>query len=247
MFAQVNSEHCRHKIFNADWTIDGEKMPNTLFGMIRNTHKLHPEHTISAYSDNAAVLEGSDGDRFAATPADFGSAGTLTAYSTQREPMPILIKVETHNHPTAVSPYPGAATGSGGEIRDEGAVGQGSKPKAGLVGFMTSDVLLEGDARQPWELDVGKPGHVASAYEIMRDAPLGSANFNNEFGRPGLGGFWRTWCQRVPVSRVCGRVAIGRSRGCCRSKALRVRRRCAATTSPSCWPAASATCARSTQ
>ncbi|CEH12898.1 phosphoribosylformylglycinamidine synthase [Ceraceosorus bombacis] len=212
MFAQVNSEHCRHKIFNADWTIDGQRMPNTLFGMIRNTHKLHPEHTISAYSDNAAVLDGSDANHFAARARD----APITRYEAHYEAMPILIKVETHNHPTAISPYPGAATGSGGEIRDEGAVGQGSKPKAGLVGFMTSNLLLPEPsapesgpkARQPWEQDVGKPSHIASALDIMLDAPLGSANFNNEFGRPGLGGFWRTWCQRVPMEGPEGSTEI---------------------------------------
>lgn len=194
MFAQVNSEHCRHKIFNADWTIDGKNMPNTLFGMIRNTHKLNPQRTISAYSDNAAVIEGYEATRFAPSPA-----GGLTVYQGVKEPMPFLAKVETHNHPTAVSPYPGAATGSGGEIRDEGAVGRGSKPKAGLVGFMTSNLLLEGDGRQPWEEDFGKPSHISSAYDIMIDGPLGSSAFNNEFGRPGLSGFWRTWSERIPV------------------------------------------------
>ncbi|CAD6957536.1 unnamed protein product [Tilletia controversa] len=197
MFAQVNSEHCRHKIFNADWTIDGESKPNTLFGMIRNTHKITPQHTISAYSDNAAVLEGYSANRFAP------SAQHDQTYTPNEEPMPILIKVETHNHPTAVSPYPGAATGSGGEIRDEGAVGRGSKPKAGLVGFMTSNLDLhtqDGKSKNAWEAEAfGKPAHVASAYEIMRDAPLGSAAFNNEFGRPGLSGFWRTFCERVPA------------------------------------------------
>lgn len=211
MFAQVNSEHCRHKIFNADWTIDGKKMPNTLFGMIRNTHKRTPQHTISAYSDNAAVIEGHEALRFASSPRKLAKQDHHV-YTGQRESMPFLVKVETHNHPTAISPYPGAATGSGGEIRDEGAVGRGSKPKAGLVGFMTSDILLPdldeelrksvaslGPARKPWELEVGQPAHVSSALEIMTTAPLGSANFNNEFGRPGLGGFWRTWTQRVPV------------------------------------------------
>ncbi|KAE8222328.1 hypothetical protein CF319_g4451 [Tilletia indica] len=197
MFAQVNSEHCRHKIFNADWTIDGQSKPNTLFGMIRNTHKITPQNTISAYSDNAAVLEGYSACRFAP------SAKHDQAYTPNEEPMPILIKVETHNHPTAVSPYPGAATGSGGEIRDEGAVGRGSKPKAGLVGFMTSNLDLhtrDGQSQNAWEAEpFGKPAHVASAYEIMRDAPLGSAAFNNEFGRPGLSGFWRTFCERVPA------------------------------------------------
>ncbi len=240
MFAQVNSEHCRHKIFNADWTIGGEKMAQTLFGMIRNTHKLHPKHTISAYSDNAAVLEGYDAMRFAAAPlaSSQGKAeNPLVVYDAKLEPMPMLIKVETHNHPTAVSPYPGAATGSGGEIRDEGAVGRGSKPKAGLVGFMTSNLHLpariasgngEGEGAKPleanskaaWEAeDYGKPGHVASALEIMTHAPLGGANFNNEFGRPGLGGFWRTFCERVPVSvKACQRLCRLYARSGARSR-----------------------------
>lgn len=211
MFAQVNSEHCRHKIFNADWTIDGQSKPNTLFNMIRNTHKITPKHTISAYSDNAAVLEGYDGLRFASSSRRLDLQGQETeVYEGVKESMPMLVKVETHNHPTAISPYPGAATGSGGEIRDEGAVGRGSKPKAGIVGFMTSNLLLPEDtfidshyknlrgAKMPWEQDYGKPSHVSSALDIMTDAPLGSANFNNEFGRPGLGGFWRTFCESVP-------------------------------------------------
>lgn len=199
-FAQVNSEHCRHKIFNADWTIDGQKKDNTLFGMIRNTHKTTPQGTISAYSDNAAVLEGSDAMRFAAVPE---GDGVVYKPSEVAEGHPILVKVETHNHPTAVSPYPGAATGAGGEIRDEGAVGRGSRPKAGLVGFMTSNVtpLLEKgesqDTSLPSHFNPGKPAHIASSKDIMLDGPLGSANFNNEFGRPGLTGFWRTFCLEV--------------------------------------------------
>lgn len=196
MFAQVNSEHCRHKIFNASWLIDGETMDNSLFGMIRNTHKLHPENTISAYSDNAAVIEGSIAPRFAAAPAPYDSKVSL--YSTAYEPMPILIKVETHNHPTAVSPFPGAATGSGGEIRDEGAVGRGSRPKAGLSGFTVSNLLIP-DFVQPWETDFGKPAHIASALDIMIEGPLGSSAFNNEFGRPGLNGYFRTFSEEVPV------------------------------------------------
>ncbi|WFD22153.1 phosphoribosylformylglycinamidine synthase [Malassezia equina] len=201
MFAQVNSEHCRHKIFNATWTIDHAVQPQSLFSMIRHTHKTTPQHTISAYSDNAAVLDGSEGLRFLPAPdtlaLDDGS--TLShVYVGRREPIPILAKVETHNHPTAISPYPGAATGSGGEIRDEGAVGRGSKPKAGLAGFMTSNLHLPG-APMPWEEDVGYPMHVASSLEIMRDAPIGAAAFNNEFGRPALTGFWRTLCERVPT------------------------------------------------
>lgn len=201
MFAQVNSEHCRHKIFNATWTIDGAVQPQSLFSMIRHTHKTTPQHTISAYSDNAAVLDGADGVRFLPAPdalaLDDGSA-LAHVYVGRREAMPILAKVETHNHPTAISPYPGAATGSGGEIRDEGAVGRGSKPKAGLAGFMTSNLHLPG-APMPWEEDVGYPMHVARSLEIMLDAPIGAAAFNNEFGRPALAGFWRTLCDKVPT------------------------------------------------
>lgn len=192
MFAQVNSEHCRHKIFNAEWTIDGEKQDMSLFGMIRNTEKVcNSAGTISAYQDNAAVLKGYTAPRFMPS-----SNGTYTA---NEEPMPILIKVETHNHPTAVSPYPGAATGSGGEIRDEGAVGRGSKPKAGLAGFTVSDLQIPGFV-QPWEADIGRPAHIASALDIMLEAPLGGAAFNDEFGRPALGGYWRTFLQETETS-----------------------------------------------
>ncbi|WFD44852.1 phosphoribosylformylglycinamidine synthase [Malassezia psittaci] len=199
MFAQVNSEHCRHKIFNAKWTIDQKQMKQSLFDMIRNTHKVTPQNTLSAYSDNAAVFEGPTGVRFLPQPdaTKLGDQNWHNVYVGKQEMMPILAKVETHNHPTAVSPYPGAATGSGGEIRDEGAVGRGSRPKAGLAGFMTSDLLIPG-FQQPWEQDVGKPSHIASALEIMVDAPIGAANFNNEFGRPALSGFWRTFCAYVP-------------------------------------------------
>ncbi|GAA99747.1 uncharacterized protein L969DRAFT_447884 [Mixia osmundae IAM 14324] len=195
MFAQVNSEHCRHKIFNADWTIDGEQQDLSLFAMIRNTHKLTPQHTISAYSDNAAVLEGYAAHRFSAGQS---TESGLPAYASREEDFPILIKVETHNHPTAVSPYPGAATGSGGEIRDEGAVGRGSKPKAGLAGFTVSNLLIP-DFLQPWEKDFGKPSHIASALDIMIDGPLGSCAFNNEFGRPGLTGYFRTYAEEIPI------------------------------------------------
>ncbi|EAU90850.2 phosphoribosylformylglycinamidine synthase [Coprinopsis cinerea okayama7 len=189
MFAQVNSEHCRHKIFNASWTIDGETMPNSLFSMIRNTEKVvEGKGTISAYSDNAAVLEGHPAPRFAPTPSNL--------YQSHVEENPILIKVETHNHPTAVSPYPGAATGSGGEIRDEGATGRGSKPKAGLAGFTTSNLLIPG-FEQPWETDFGRPDHIASAFDIMIEAPLGASAFNNEFGRPALTGYFRTFSEEV--------------------------------------------------
>lgn len=184
MFAQVNSEHCRHKIFNADWKIDGEAKPYSLFKMIRNTHNVNPSYTISAYSDNAAVLEGQQANFFAPNPK-------TQAYTTTNEVVHFLTKVETHNHPTAVSPFPGAATGSGGEIRDEGAVGRGSRPKAGLSGFAVSDLLIP-DFKQPWERDIGKPAHIASSLDIMLEAPIGSAAFNNEFGRPCITGYFRT-------------------------------------------------------
>ena len=193
MFAQVNSEHCRHKIFNASWTVEGVTKPHSLFQMIRNTEKaISGAHTVSAYSDNAAVLEGYTVPRFQLGPGMKGS------YGTSLEAMPLLIKVETHNHPTAVSPHPGAATGSGGEIRDEGAVGRGSHPKAGLSGFTVSNLLIPGYV-QPWETDFGRPFHIASALDIMVDAPLGAAAFNNEFGRPALAGYWRTFAESVPT------------------------------------------------
>ncbi|KAJ8695876.1 phosphoribosylformylglycinamidine synthase [Pleurotus ostreatus] len=191
MFAQVNSEHCRHKIFNASWTIDGTPKERSLFQMIRNTEQLNGTGTISAYSDNAAVIKGHPAPRFSVKD------GTL--YGAQLEDMPILTKVETHNHPTAVSPYPGAATGSGGEIRDEGAVGRGSKPKAGLSGFTVSNLLIPG-FEQPWETDFGKPSHIASAFDIMIEGPLGASAFNNEFGRPALTGYFRTFSERIPLS-----------------------------------------------
>jgi phosphoribosylformylglycinamidine synthase len=189
MFAQANSEHCRHKIFNADWTIDGKTQDASLFGMIRNTTRRSPDGVLSAYSDNAAVVVGGDGGRFLPDPA-------TRRYVQIEEPAQILMKVETHNHPTAISPFPGAATGSGGEIRDEGATGRGGKPKAGLTGFSVSNLLLP-DARQPWEIDPGKPGRIASALEIMLEGPIGGAAFNNEFGRPNLAGYFRTYCQTV--------------------------------------------------
>ena len=186
MFAQANSEHCRHKIFNATWTVDGEDQPLSLFGMIRETHKAHPEGTVVAYSDNAAVLEGATIRRF--LPQTDG------AYLWREELTHLLAKVETHNHPTAISPFPGAATGSGGEIRDEGATGRGSKPKAGLAGFSVSDLHIPGYP-QPWESNYGKPQRIASALEIMIEGPLGAAAFNNEFGRPNLAGYFRTFEQ----------------------------------------------------
>ena len=197
MFAQVNSEHCRHKIFNASWTIDGAEREISLFQMIRNTERLNSTGTISAYSDNAAVLEGTTAPRFAASLASNTSSLSLSYDSTQEE-IPILVKVETHNHPTAVSPYPGAATGSGGEIRDEGAVGRGSKPKAGLVGFTVSNLLIP-DYIQPWETNFGRPGHISSALDIMIDGPLGASAFNNEFGRPALTGYFRTFSETIPL------------------------------------------------
>ncbi|CCL98189.1 uncharacterized protein FIBRA_00183 [Fibroporia radiculosa] len=194
MFAQVNSEHCRHKIFNASWSIDGAAQDTSLFQMIRNTEKLCGKGTISAYSDNAAVFQGHSAPRFNVSLAPHSPP----LYQAQIEDMPILVKVETHNHPTAVSPYPGAATGSGGEIRDEGAVGRGSKPKAGLAGFTVSNLLIPG-YEQPWESDFGRPVHIASALDIMIDGPLGASAFNNEFGRPALAGYFRTFAERVPA------------------------------------------------
>lgn len=185
MFAQANSEHCRHKIFNADWIIDGVAQPHSLFGMIRHTHQTHPAHTIVAYSDNAAILEGETIARFyPGSDHRYGYASELTHW---------LAKVETHNHPTAISPFPGAATGVGGEIRDEGATGSGAKPKAGLTGFSVSNLRIP-DAIQPWEtIDYGKPDHIASALDIMLTAPIGGAAFSNEFGRPNLAGYFRTY------------------------------------------------------
>jgi phosphoribosylformylglycinamidine synthase len=190
MFAQANSEHCRHKIFSADWVIDGKTQPHTLFNMIRNTHALHPEGVVTAYSDNSSVIEGAASQRFHVDMA-------TNQYSYQGEVQHILMKVETHNHPTAISPFPGAATGAGGEIRDEGATGRGSKPKAGLTGFSVSNLNIAG-FEQPWEIPYGKPARVASAQEIMLDGPLGASAFNNEFGRPNLCGYFRTYEALVP-------------------------------------------------
>ncbi len=188
MFAQANSEHCRHKIFNADWTLDGVAQADSLFGMIRFTHKSSPDGVLSAYHDNAAVIAGSTAMRW--LPDADGQ------YRAIEEPVHIQIKVETHNHPTAISPFPGAATGSGGEIRDEGAVGNGSKPKAGLCGFTVSNLAIP-DWAQPWETYTTKPDRIASAFDIMQEGPIGAAAFNNEFGRPNLGGYFRTFCQPV--------------------------------------------------
>lgn len=189
MFAQANSEHCRHKIFNADWTIDGEKQDKSLFKMIKNTMEMHPDYVLSAYKDNAAVMEGSKVGRF------FADSKT-GQYGYTHEDAHILMKVETHNHPTAISPWPGASTGSGGEIRDEGATGIGGKPKAGLVGFTVSNLRIP-NFEQPWESDFGKPGRIVNALDIMLEGPLGGAAFNNEFGRPNLLGYFRTYEEKV--------------------------------------------------
>jgi phosphoribosylformylglycinamidine synthase len=210
MFAQANSEHCRHKIFNADWTIDGEKQDKSLFAMIKNTHQLQPKGTIVAYSDNSSIIEGASVSRF--YPRG-GANGNV--YAATEELTHILMKVETHNHPTAISPFPGASTGAGGEIRDEGATGRGAKPKAGLTGFSVSNLMLPG-AVQAWENDAdvsaaphaggkhaaygkpyGKPDRIASALQIMLEGPIGGAAFNNEFGRPNLGGYFRTYEQKI--------------------------------------------------
>jgi len=190
MFAQANSEHCRHKIFNADWVIDGEAMDRSLFGMIRHTTDRSSDNVLSAYSDNAAVIAGPRGHRFLPQP-------DTHRYGYSEEDIHVLMKVETHNHPTAISPFPGAATGSGGEIRDEGATGQGSKPKAGLTGFSVSNLRLP-DLSEPWERDHGKPDRIVSALDIMLEGPIGAAAFNNEFGRPNLCGYFRTYEQEVP-------------------------------------------------
>ena len=198
MFAQANSEHCRHKIFNADFVVDGEPMPRSLFGMIRHTERVSPAGTVVAYKDNASVMEGGTVTRWlpGAAPEE-GGRRIPSRYEAREDQVHVLMKVETHNHPTAISPFPGAATGAGGEIRDEGATGRGSAPKAGLTGFVVSNLRLPGTS-EPWEAeDYGAPEHVASPLEIMVDGPIGAAAFNNEFGRPGLGGFFRVYEQTV--------------------------------------------------
>lgn len=187
MFAQANSEHCRHKIFNADWIINGKKMKHSLFAMIRHTHEQNPKGTLVAYRDNAAVIEGGRIARFYPDPAS-------REYGYRDDDTHIVLKVETHNHPTAISPHPGAATGSGGEIRDEGATGRGAKPKAGITGFSVSNLRIPGGV-QPWEVDHGKPERIASALQIMLAGPVGGASFNNEFGRPNIGGYFRVFEQ----------------------------------------------------
>jgi phosphoribosylformylglycinamidine synthase len=213
MFAQANSEHCRHKIFNAVWSIEGVRQPRSLFQMIRNTNERSGENVLSAYRDNAAVIRGWRGGRFFPDPA-------TNLYAAHQEEIDILLKVETHNHPTAISPWPGAATGSGGEIRDEGATGRGGKPKAGLCGFTVSNLHLP-QAPQPWETPPSRPATIASPLEIMIEGPLGAAAFNNEFGRPNLCGYFRTFEQTSGGTT-------------------------SAITSPSCSPAAWATSARNT-
>jgi len=196
MFAQANSEHCRHKIFNAEWTIDNVKQEHSLFNMIRHTHEASPGNVLSAYHDNAAVMEGFNGARFFTDPDNH-------QYKYQDEDIHILMKVETHNHPTAISPYPGAATGSGGEIRDEAATGRGAKPKAGLTGFAVSNLKIPG-FEQAWEHDNGKPDRIVSPLEIMLDGPIGAASYNNEFGRPALCGYFRTYEQLGSDSVIRG-------------------------------------------
>ena len=215
MFAQANSEHCRHKIFNAEWTIDGAKQDKSLFQMIKNTHQLQPKGTIVAYSDNSAIMEGAEAMRF------FPQAGSQ-AYAPVTQLTHTLMKVETHNHPTAISPFPGASTGAGGEIRDEGATGRGAKPKAGLTGFTVSNLYLP-DAVQPWENAAnvnsadragsdkvyGKPERIASPLQIMVEGPLGGAAFNNEFGRPNLGGYFRVYEQNVGPTAIGANTVYG--------------------------------------
>ncbi|MHC6227090.1 phosphoribosylformylglycinamidine synthase [Pseudomonas sp. X10] len=193
MFAQANSEHCRHKIFNASWDIDGESQEKSLFGMIKNTYQMHSEGVLSAYKDNASVIVGNVAGRFYPNPE-------TRQYGAVQEPVHILMKVETHNHPTAISPFSGASTGSGGEIRDEGATGRGAKPKAGLTGFTVSNLEIPG-FEQPWEQPYGKPERIVTALDIMIEGPLGGAAFNNEFGRPALTGYFRTFEQSIETPR----------------------------------------------
>ena len=204
MFAQANSEHCRHKIFNAQFTIDGVAQPHTLFGMIRHTHQTAPQHTVVAYSDNASVMEGHVVQRFTAKLDAKSASGaystSIPSYEIEESLNHVLMKVETHNHPTAISPFPGASTGAGGEIRDEGATGRGSKPKAGLTGFTVSKL---------WGSTVGKPEHIASPLQIMVEGPLGGAAFNNEFGRPNLLGYFREYEQTVTSQATVGAVVEG--------------------------------------
>ena len=194
MFAQANSEHCRHKIFNAQFTIDGVAQERSLFGMIRHTHQTNPQHMVVAYSDNASVMEGNQIERFIAKSADGSASSSASSYQKETALSHVLMKVETHNHPTAISPYPGASTGAGGEIRDEGATGRGSKPKAGLTGFTVSKLWPDTTTE---EGGYGKPEHIASPLQIMTEGPLGGAAFNNEFGRPSLAGYFREYEQTI--------------------------------------------------
>jgi phosphoribosylformylglycinamidine synthase len=198
MFAQANSEHCRHKIFNASWVIDGERREKSLFQMIRRTHEASPQGVLVAYKDNSAVIEGHLATRFLPDPSGDG-------YRKVEEAAHILMKVETHNHPTAISPFPGAATGSGGEIRDESATGRGARSKAGLCGFSVSNLLIPG-FEQPWEQNYGKPAHMASALDIMLEGPIGAAAFNNEFGRPNICGYFRTLEDEIPDAEAAPRL-----------------------------------------
>ncbi len=193
MFAQANSEHCRHKIFNASWDVDGQAQEKSLFAMIKNTYQMNSEGVLSAYKDNASVIEGFSAGRFFPDPE-------TGEYAAHQEPIHILMKVETHNHPTAIAPFPGASTGSGGEIRDEGATGRGSKPKAGLTGFTVSNLNIPGYI-QPWEVPYGKPERIVDALDIMLEGPLGGAAFNNEFGRPAVTGYFRTFEQAIDTPR----------------------------------------------
>jgi phosphoribosylformylglycinamidine synthase len=195
MFAQINSEHCRHKIFNGSFTIDGEPQARTLFEMIKLSHAAAPQGVLSAYKDNAAVIAGNVAARMFPDSAH--------RYALHTEPVHILMKVETHNHPTGISPHPGAATGAGGEIRDEAATGRGARPKAGLCGFTVSNLRIPGFG-QPWEQDLGKPANMASALSIMLDGPIGAAAYNNEFGRPNLNGYFRTYEARLPDGSLRG-------------------------------------------
>jgi phosphoribosylformylglycinamidine synthase len=208
MFAQANSEHCRHKIFNAQFTIDGVAQEHSLFGMIRHTHQTNPQHMLVTYSDNASVMEGAQVERFIAKSASSRYEISAPSYQKSSEVNHILMKVETHNHPTAISPFPGASTGAGGEIRDEGATGRGSKPKAGLTGFTVSKLHFN-EAHTGY----GKPEHIASPLQIMVEGPLGGAAFNNEFGRPNLLGYFREYEQAVSYQTAGDAVAVEEQRG----------------------------------
>src|SRR5581483_10141762 len=195
MFAQINSEHCRHKIFNGRFTLDGQAQARSLFEMIKLTYAAAPQGVLSAYKDNAAVIEGSQAGRF------FPESDRH--YRMHQEPVHILMKVETHNHPTGISPHPGAATGAGGEIRDEAATGRGARPKAGLCGFTVSNLRIPG-FEQPWEQDLGRPANMASALNIMLEGPIGAAAYNNEFGRPNLNGYFRSYEAELPGGSLRG-------------------------------------------